>query len=93
MKQVNDWAQGRGRLAYEIEYKLSYEKIYLPNNIIDLEECSFLIFLEVLASSWSQSRVGPKQTALFGLGHANNQLGIHCQISLSVPLPLCQNQY
>ena len=51
MKQVNDWAQGRGRLAYEIEYKLSYEKIYLPNNIIDLEECSFLIFLEVLASS------------------------------------------
>ena len=51
MKQVNDWAQGRGRLAYEIEYKLSYEKIYLPNNIIDSEECSFLIFLEVLASS------------------------------------------
>ena len=52
MKQVNDWAQGRGRLAYEIEYKLSYEKIYLPNNIIDqAAECSFLIFLEVLASS------------------------------------------
>ena len=51
MKRVNDWAQGRGRLAYEIEYKLSYEKIYLPNNIIDQEEGSFLIFLEVLASS------------------------------------------
>ena len=51
MKQVNDQAQGRGRLAYEIEYKLSYEKIYLPNDIIDQEECSFLIFLEVLASS------------------------------------------
>ena len=79
--------------TYGIECKLSYEKIYLPNNIIDqAAECSFLIFLEVLASSWSQSRVGPKQTALFGLGHANNQLGIHCQISLSVP-PLCQNQY
>ena len=51
MKQVNDGAQGRGRLACEIEYKLSYEKMYLPNNIIDQAECSFLIFLEVLASS------------------------------------------